>query len=188
MTEEYYKKKIKRRNMLLKQCYEEINFLKQELIKYKKAALTDSLTKLNNRRALENISNYDSIILGDIDHFKKINDKYGHITGDLILIDISSILQKIVRDSDLVCRWGGEEFVILLKNCSEMDAYDKSIQLKNEISKLSKKYGFNITMSFGVTTLKNNTLKTAIEHADEAMYISKEKGRNTVTIYKLINN
>ena len=185
MTEEYYKKKINRRDILLKQCIKEIKYLRQELDKYKKVALTDSLTKLNNRRALENISNYDSLILGDIDHFKYINDMYGHTTGDLVLIDISSILKDFVRDSDLVCRWGGEEFVILLKNCSEMDAYNKSIQLKNEISKLSKKYGFKITMSFGVTTIKNNTLKTAIEHADEAMYESKEKGRNTVTIYKL---
>ena len=185
MTEEYYKKQLKKKTELIKQYRSQIELLKKEVEFYKKEAYIDSLTKLNNRRSIENASDYDSVILGDIDDFKKINDIYGHNVGDLVLVDISNVFKKIVRKSDLVCRWGGEEFLVLLKNCNNEKAYKKALRLKEEIVKLSEKFGFKITMSFGISKISDSTLKDAIDMADRAMYESKENGKNTITVYKL---
>ena len=185
MNEEYFIKKIKEKDLLIKKYKMKNESLKKELEYYKKVAFTDSLTKLNNRRSLENIEKYDSVILGDVDHFKSINDNYGHSIGDLVLIYIGKILKKYVRESDLVCRWGGEEFVILLKKCSDKDAYNKAIELKKAITDLSDKFGFKITMSFGISKISDKTLKKAIDEADKAMYESKENGRDTITVYSL---
>lgn len=170
--------KLRMENRKLKR---ENDFLREQVCK-------DALTKLNNRRALENIDAYDSLILGDIDHFKVINDTYGHLVGDEVLVEISLVFKKYVRDTDLVCRWGGEEFLILLKNCNDEDAYTKASILKEKIMELSDKFGFNITMSFGVSDLSDNTLESAIKNADEAMYTSKREGRNKVTVYQIKKN
>ena len=187
MTEEEYKKIIKEKDEQIKAYKKEIKILKEKIRKYKKEAYTDSLTKLNNRRSIENKVGFDAIILGDIDHFKKINDTYGHEFGDEILVNISKILKKYIRDSDLVCRWGGEEFIILLKNCNIDEAYQKATILKDKIEDLGFKYNITITMSFGISDLNNTTMQKAIKQADQAMYESKENGRNTITIYKLNN-
>lgn len=159
--------------------------LKKELDKYKEMAYKDTLTSLNNRRSLESISDYDCLILGDIDHFKIINDTYGHIVGDEVLVEISSVFKHFVRETDYVCRWGGEEFLIFLKNCDDEDAYGKANLLREKIMELSDEFGFEITMSFGVSNLSDSTLEDAIKNADEAMYESKHNGRNRVTVYQL---
>ena len=186
MNERDYKKIIEKQEKTINDYKLEVDLLKKQLLYYKKAAYTDSLTNLGNRRSLENIGKYDCVILGDIDQFKKINDEYGHNIGDQVLVEISEIFRKLVRESDFVCRWGGEEFVILLKNCNDNNAYKKTLKLKEEISKLSKKFGFKISMSFGIShSIENEPLAVAIEKADKAMYKSKENGRNTITIYKL---
>ena len=155
----------------------------QQIEYYKIEAYTDSLTKLNNRRSIENLRDFDSVILGDIDHFKNINDKYGHDLGDQVLIEISKVLKDNIRQTDLVCRWGGEEFVVFLKNCTDEDAYIKATILREKVSQLSEKFGFDITMSFGVSKLSKSTMQKAIKEADAAMYLSKQNGRNRVTIY-----
>ncbi len=185
MQEIFYRKKLINKEKEIRLYKKKIKLLNEQLEFYKKQACTDSLTNLNNRRSIENVENFDSIILGDIDHFKIINDKYGHNLGDKVLIEISNILKKYIRDTDLVCRWGGEEFVILLKNCNDMCAYHKAVALKENISKLSDKFGFKITMSFGVSSMLGKTLQTAIEEADIAMYKSKKDGRDKVTVYTL---
>ena len=159
--------------------------LKRKLAMYKEIAYKDSLTNLNNRRSLESISDYDCLILGDIDHFKIINDTYGHIVGDEVLVEISSVFKHFVRETDYVCRWGGEEFLIFLKNCDDEDAYGKANLLREKIMELSDEFGFEITMSFGISNLSDNTLADAINNADEAMYESKHNGRNRVTVYQL---
>ncbi len=188
MTEADYIKIIQKKNEQINKYKKKIINLKKQNDYYKTMAFTDSLTKLRNRRSLNKIDSYHSVILGDIDHFKKINDENGHNFGDLVLIEVSNILKNSIRESDLVCRWGGEEFVILLKNCSNEDAYNKAIQLKERISQLEEKIGIRVTMSFGVSDISNKSLKTAIEEADKAMYISKEAGRNRVTVYSLNYN
>ncbi len=181
--------KLKKEILLLKKKLLKIQIenrkLKKELAFYKKQAYEDSLTHLNNRRAIEDISDYDCVIMGDIDHFKIINDTYGHSVGDEVLVEIGSVFKQFVRETDYVCRWGGEEFLIFLKNCDDNDAYDKASLLREKIMELSDKFGFDITMSFGVSNLSDNTLEDAIKNADEAMYKSKENGRNRVTVYQI---
>ena len=162
-----------------------IDELKKEVAYYKDISTIDSLTGLQNRRAIENVNEYDSLIMGDVDLFKKINDNYGHDTGDKVLKLISDILKKLVRDGDLVLRWGGEEFIILLKNCSLVNAFNKASELRVAVSALSEKLGFDITMSFGVAEIRDNVdVQTVVSEADEAMYESKNTGRNKVTVYQ----
>ena len=185
MKKEEYELQLERKNKVIEQYKKEIEILKKQVEFYKREAYIDTLTKLNNRRALKDIGGYNFVIMGDIDHFKEINDKYGHVFGDRILVEISEILKQYIADSDLVCRYGGEEFIIFLKNNNDYYAYCKALLLKQKIEELSKKYGFSITMSFGVSNLYGKTMNKAIEEADFAMYESKKNGRNTVTIYEL---
>lgn len=180
-----YENEIAKKDLIIKELRDEIELLKDEIKKYKKEIYIDSLTKLKNRRAIENISDYDSIIIGDIDYFKNINDTYGHLKGDEVLIAISEVLNSYVRETDIVCRWGGEEFVIVLKNCSNEDAYKKALVLKEKVAQLKEKFGFEITMSFGVSNyLFEKPVKKAIDEADKALYKSKQNGRNRVTMYR----
>lgn len=185
MEETYYEDLLNKKDRIIKELQEEIELLKKEVKKYKLEVYTDSLTHLNNRRILENVSDFDSIIIGDIDHFKSINDNYGHIKGDEVLVEISKILNTYVRGTDIVCRWGGEEFVIFLKNCSDEEAYKKAIILKEKVSELKEIFGFDVTMSFGVSNFMfKKPVKEAIDEADKALYKSKKQGRNRVTIYR----
>ena len=162
---------------------EKIASLESELRYYKELSSVDPLTKLQNRRVLGNVHGYDSVIIGDIDFFKDINDTYGHNVGDMVLVEISSILKRYVRDGDVVCRWGGEEFLILLKHCNLSNAAYKAGQLRLAIASLKEKFGFDITMSFGVSEIGVRDLKEAVAEADEAMYKSKTSGRNKVSVY-----
>ena len=185
MEEIDLKKELNKKNKIIGELKLEIELLKKENERLKKEAYLDTLTQLNNRRILENVNDFDSIIIGDIDHFKRINDSYGHLKGDEVLIAISQVLNECVRDTDIVCRWGGEEFVILLKNCTDKDAFNKAMLLKEKISELEKTFGFEITMSFGVSNfLFEKPMKKAINEADKALYKSKQNGRNKVTMYK----
>ena len=85
----------------------------------------------------------------------------------------------------MVLRWGGEEFIILLKNCSLINAFNKASELRVAVSALSEKLGFNITMSFGVSEIRDNAdVQTVVSEADKAMYESKQNGRNKVSIYQ----
>ena len=173
------------KNALLERKEEEVEELKKEVSFYKNISTTDTLTGLKNRRAIENVNEYDSVIMGDVDLFKRINDNYGHDTGDKVLKLISDILKRLVRDGDLVLRWGGEEFIILLKNCSLINAFNKASELRVAVSALSEKLGFNITMSFGVAEIRDNEdVQTVVSEADAAMYESKNTGRNKVTVYQ----
>jgi len=164
----------------------EIADLKREVEYYKSLATVDTLTGLKNRRALENIGEYDSLIMCDVDFFKRINDMYGHDTGDKVLKLIGEVLKRLVRDGDMVLRWGGEEFVIVLKNCTLEHAYTKASELRLAVRELSDVFNFDISMSFGVTEIadKNATVQDIVAEADEAMYDSKNNGRNQVTVYQ----
>ena len=179
------KKELANKNKKIRLYKKEIILLQKQLEYYKNQANIDYLTKLNNRSAIDYNKKYDNVILGDIDYFKKINDEYGHILGDKVLIEVGLVLKKYVSKSDLVCRWGGEEFVILLKNSDDDMAYSKALSIKNEIENLKNKFGFDITMSFGISNTIGRNLDEAICEADKAMYHSKQHGRNMVTIYSL---
>lgn len=173
------------KNALLEKEREKCEELRKAVTHYKDMSTIDSLTGLQNRRAIENVNEYDSIIMGDVDLFKRINDNYGHDTGDRVLKLISEILKELVRDGDLVLRWGGEEFIILLKNCSLTNAFNKASELRVAVSALSEKLGFNITMSFGVSEIREDAdVQTVVNEADEALYESKNTGRNKVSVYQ----
>ena len=180
-----YDEKLIDKDIIINELKSELEKLKLENKKLKEELYLDSLTNINNRRILDDVTDFDSIIMGDIDYFKNINDLYGHLKGDEVLIEVSNVLSKYIRDTDIVCRWGGEEFVILLKNCDDKEAYNKALYLKEKISELKEMFGFDITMSFGISNfLFKKTMKTAIDEADKALYKSKKMGRNKVTMYK----
>ena len=160
-------------------------------------ATIDSLTGLANRQAfLQRAKNefnrarrYSrplSVVMIDIDHFKSINDQYGHATGDEVLRQTAMICQSSLRGSDLMGRVGGEEFVLLLPDTPHTNAfhvaermrahlYETPIELENDAH-------LKITASFGVASLSeaDNDFDTVLERADEAMYLAKHGGRNQV--------
>lgn len=119
------------------------------------------------------------LLLIDIDHFKKVNDTYGHIVGDEVLKEISQLFKKSIRDSDLVARYGGEEFAILLTNADIKMVNLIIDRIKDNIlhNELLKKY--NVRVSGGVTSYKiEETIKDFIHRADCALYEAKQKGRD----------
>ena len=179
-------KLLKSKNKLLKEYEKKILLLEKQIDYYKKEACIDALTGLYNRRVISYVSDFKCTILGDVDFFKKINDTYGHSTGDEVLKEIGNILNNFIEEDDVALRWGGEEFLLLIKNDTLEETYERAFALKDEICLLESKFGFNITMSFGVSELKDN-INNAIKEADIAMYESKSKGRNRITLYKKRN-
>ncbi len=154
----------------------------------------DNLTGLYNRFYIKETFEYEkrqanryetelSIVMIDVDDFKSVNDTYGHNEGDYFLKTISEELKKVFRDTDVVGRWGGEEFLVLLPKTTIDDAYVIAERLRKQIeSKLFPHIGSK-TASFGITKLhENDTLDIAIGRADKALYYAKENGRNQVKI------
>ncbi len=160
-------------------------------------ATTDGLTGLYNHRyfqeqmnnALENAKRYEtefSLIIIDIDHFKKFNDNFGHQCGDRVLRSVAQILKRNVRATDIVCRYGGEEMSIILPNIGHFDAIFTAQKLcdmvaANEVQTSNDKTT-NVTISLGVSTYSQDgeTVQELIKVADERLYVAKEKGRNQV--------
>jgi len=125
-----------------------------------------------------------SIIICDIDFFKSVNDTYGHLAGDTVLKHIAEIIRKNIRSCDLLVRFGGEEFLLILPNARAVEALRIAeklrVMIEKEIFFISNKE-INITMSFGVSTpKKSDSIEALIERADKALYIAKSRGRNRV--------
>lgn len=166
----------------------------------KNKADIDSLTKLYNRRMLDKEmdglieSNIPfSMVMYDIDDFKKVNDKYGHIAGDEVLKNISDIIKKSIRKTDVPCRYGGEEMVIIFKDLKKEDAYIISERIRRNIEITPTKYGqadIYVTVSGGVSEfpVDGNTKEDIINIADGILYSEcKRKGKNKVRASTLIN-
>ncbi len=162
-----------------------------------KMAHTDPLTKTNNRTALEDSLQREikltqrnssdlSIIFFDIDHFKDINDTYGHDCGDLALSSAANCIKNAVRGSDIVFRYGGEEFVILLSETNINGAKIIAERIRKSIESHTISYGMKIlklTASLGISSLReNDSTDSIIKRADHAMYHAKENGRNQIQI------
>lgn len=161
-----------------------------------RVAIKDDLTGLHNRRyfnerlidELERVSRYPdepvSLVMADIDFFKKINDTLGHQKGDTVLVWFGNLLQKKLRKSDIVARYGGEEFAILLINTDKTEALEVAEELRRSAESLSAEEtgGETVTSSFGVATFNEDahSFKTLIAKADEALYAAKAQGRNKV--------
>ncbi len=131
---------------------------------------------------------YDlSLILFDIDHFKKFNDTYGHLFGDLVLKTISAHIMKTLRKEDIFARYGGEEFVVLMPHTSLVQAHEKAEDLRSSIAQLTitdRVVSASVTMSAGVSTFPESASKPTelIKTADDALYEAKHDGRNLVCI------
>jgi sigma-B regulation protein RsbU (phosphoserine phosphatase) len=152
---------------------------------------TDTLTGLSNRRALETtftnwqlqskIGTVASVLLIDADHFKKVNDKYGHDEGDRVLVELARQLQASIRLGDLVVRYGGEEFIIWLPLVDRTGAEFTAQRVHKHIRQV-RVAGKSITVSIGaatsVNTLDPELLQELITHADKAVYQAKGEGRN----------
>jgi diguanylate cyclase (GGDEF)-like protein len=161
-------------------------------------ATTDSLTGISNRRHWEQIAElffvkskrYNSrlsLLMCDVDHFKKINDTYGHHIGDIVLIEISSLLTILLRSSDLIGRYGGEEFIILLPETDinhAIKAADKIRIIIEKFFQTNRDYP-TCTISIGVSSIEPNdrSLEECILKADKALYYAKRNGRNRAIAY-----
>ncbi len=153
----------------------------------------DELTGLYNRRGYQDNINkiqdtHGAILMCDIDHFKKVNDTYGHGVGDFTIKEVSKCIRNNLRKNDMAVRWGGEEFFIFLSEATVENAYLVSEKLRESIENLrieySKEITFHVTLSIGVAAVNEYiSLENAIRNADDAMYLSKTAGRNRSTIY-----
>ncbi len=157
-------------------------------------AKVDKLTGLHNRQYFDKVSkdeftktkerNLDfSILFIDIDHFKNVNDTYGHKKGDDALRTIAQLIYASCRKSDFVARYGGEEIVVILPNTTSRDAVSVAQEIINIVAKQTKKLlGIRITVSIGVATYPGDgeNLKKILESADKALYQAKKSGRNRV--------
>ncbi|KFZ39282.1 hypothetical protein HR45_02530 [Shewanella mangrovi] len=157
------------------------------------AATVDPLTGANNRRSGELIfsamsKDSDSwpmaLMILDIDHFKQINDTYGHDTGDLVLKKLVEHCRTHVRQSDIICRWGGEEFVMLFSHCDAQKAQDLAERIRLGVEALTIITGgkrLSVTISAGMVMMEpSGSLSDWLLHADEALYQAKSQGRNQI--------
>jgi len=156
---------------------------------------TDPLTTLANRRALLESINYEkfriershevfSIIICDIDDYKNVNDTYGHNAGDFVLKEVSRLVEHALRKQDLVGRWGGDEFLMILPQTAIKGGRILAENIRKKISETKfeyREYIINVSMSFGVAEFEAGTsLHECIKTADDALYKAKEKGKNAV--------
>lgn len=178
----------------------EIEQLRREVIKARTEARTDGLTGLTNRRGFDMeitacLAEADlgdsepSLLIADIDHFKRINDSYGHVFGDKVLKAVAQILQDNVKGKDTAARYGGEEFAVLLPDTSLEGARLLAEKIRGIVERCrikrttDKGEVANITMSLGIATYKRGeTMATFITRADASLYAAKAGGRNRVAI------
>ena len=169
--------------------------LEEVLSKVEVLAITDPLTLLFNRRHFESVIETEfastarykspaSCLMIDVDHFKSVNDEYGHRTGDTVLKELSQIIKNCLRKVDTVARWGGEEFVALLPRTKKEDAFRAASRILQAIAE----YKFmhidrQVTVSIGIASIPDPAIDTAeklVDASDSAMYEAKEKGRNQI--------
>lgn len=174
----------------------EANLFHETLAFYKTKMMLDPLTEVNNRQVLEQelpelIRNSEptrryGVIFLDVDNFKTVNDTYGHAVGDLVLKSIAKSLSNSVRKNDVVIRYGGEEFVVLLDDVTVESLQLKAERIRRMIETSSvREEGREIrfTISVGATLMNpQDSLTQAIERSDDAMYESKKNGKNRVTV------
>jgi diguanylate cyclase (GGDEF)-like protein len=188
--------------------------LREENKRLKEVATTDTLTGILNRRGLVETASYlfpskekgageenrsgspeqqhtVAIFIADIDNFKIVNDTYGHEEGDLVIQQVSAFLKKKFRTTDIVCRWGGEEFVVVVRGAEAQDIINKFYEKTDGRAEVNCEIVFNkdkpneektiLTLSGGVTDLiPGETIDDAVARADKGLYEAKEGGRNRI--------
>lgn len=147
----------------------------------------DSLTGAYNRRILNSVNDYSVVVLCDIDNFKTINDKYGHDIGDRVLKTVTQVLFDNTRSNDVVCRYGGDEFLIVFKRCGQKLVKERMNYINNIIRNSFNNARINVSLSIGISAYeKGKTLEDAIKEADIALYNCKEHGKYGVVEYNKI--
>ncbi len=165
-----------------------------------KLATTDGLTGLNNHRHFQELLGKEierarrykhplSLLIMDIDHFKKFNDTYGHPVGDLVLKEIAACIRKSIRCNDIPARYGGEEFVVIIPETAENGAYATAERIRTTVEQhtvVSLDRILKVTVSIGCGTFPQNALsqQALIDTADKALYAAKKAGRNRVMLYR----
>jgi len=164
-------------------------------------ATHDPLTGLFNRRYLDQIlygeiahaqqsGSLLGIVMADVDHFKQINDRYGHKAGDLMLQTVGDLMKSCVRSADIVCRYGGEEFVIVMPGTSEATVSHCSEEIRSRFEELSvvfedRKIQATISLGAAIYPLHGSNVDEVFVNADRAMYQAKQEGRNRVVVYSV---
>lgn len=191
---------------VLEQLIAALMYSLRNALLYKRAiekAYIDPLTGLNNRAAFNNTLKQEfdfslrheselALLVVDIDKFKKVNDNFGHIAGDIALKSIADIMQDCVRQSDVIFRYGGEEFIILLRKSDLAGAKLLAERLRAAVDNYICKYEglvINLSVSIGISTLrKDDNEMDFIDRADRALYIAKDSGRNCVKTEEELND
>jgi diguanylate cyclase (GGDEF)-like protein len=157
-------------------------------------ATTDTLTGAWNRRHFEQELQREliqsqrygeplSLLMFDIDHFKAVNDRYGHPVGDAVLVGLTRLVQRNLRAADTLARWGGEEFVIMLPHCSADEAASLAEKLRALLAEQTFESVGQVTASFGVTQCRpDDSPQSWLKRADLALYQAKAEGRNAVRL------
>jgi len=186
-------KKIQELNEKIQAMEEDSDKLRKKIMHERERASLDPLTGIKNRMAYNERIEQDyarwkryhtplSMMVIDIDHFKKINDGFGHIAGDKVLRTVAQLLQKQIRETDFLARYGGEEFVILMSDTPVQEALSVAEKLRDAIEHCGFHYqdeAVRVTISAGVAEFLNDEHPARVfEKADEAMYRAKENGRN----------
>ena len=172
--------------------------LEQEIEKHKRDSLElqllatiDPLTGCFNRRYWFDLAFREmeralrsrtplSIIMADLDYFKEVNDTRGHLVGDIVLQSVANVLQNMCRTEDIVARFGGEEFIMILSNCNLENALQKAESIRKAIENCNPE-GLTVTSSIGAAQLEDDDkFETLFDKADKAVYEAKETGRNKV--------
>jgi len=174
--------------------------LQSALALQEQLAHTDALTGINNRRHLYELAEHEfeiavryqqplSVLMFDIDHFKEVNDTYGHMVGDQILQLVTQVAKEELRSADVIGRYGGEEFVIILPMTSAQQAYPLAERIRMraaEVRMPTEKGEASVTLSIGIVEtpsgMQMRSIETLIRRADEAMYAAKQDGRNQTKI------
>lgn len=175
-----------------------ISILSNKIKDYASKANTDQLTSIFNRRGLDEIGQYIfrkalvsaeplSLILFDIDDFKKVNDSYGHDVGDMVLVELTQNIQKALRENDIFVRYGGEEFLIILPGLTIADCYNVGMKILDIVRAIEVKvHGdeiLHVTVSMGASTMyKDKDLFDIITRADKKLYEAKKLGKNRLEV------
>lgn len=170
--------------------------LEREKERLNKLSIIDPLTSIYNRRyimdklkqELERAKRFShplSILMADIDHFKKVNDTFGHPAGDIVLKEIAMLLEQTTRAIDFVGRYGGEEFIVILPHTDSNGAMLVAEKVRKKIAETKFPKVGTVTISIGAAVaIKTSTIKTLVQQVDSALYMSKKSGRNRLTLHE----
>jgi two-component system cell cycle response regulator len=186
---------------LNEKLYQEVRTKEEANHRLEKLAITDSLTGVGNRRKFLEVADMErrrasrtgipcSVVMLDIDHFKDVNDQYGHEGGDIALCDLTRVVEEQLRCSDLLARLGGEEFAILLPETRQDEAWMLAERVRQRVAAHVVRTGvirFSITASLGVAEMlkdQEDSVKGMLNRADRALYKAKASGRNRTELYE----